>query len=176
MGSPSPAERGSSSKRANNKPDKSPLVPGQQPDLTSPWNGRLSLWDWARRPGRRGSQVQARAMAALWLQEFQQRSNEPPQPYPGDEAEHQPSSKRPPGPPPGLLLDEHFPMLAAERQEAPGEEAAAHPGIEELLSQLRQKDSDLILAAKLGKALLERNQELSSQFEMMQRELTDKLE
>uniref|UniRef100_A0A4W3HR69 BICD family like cargo adaptor 1 n=1 Tax=Callorhinchus milii TaxID=7868 RepID=A0A4W3HR69_CALMI len=36
--------------------------------------------------------------------------------------------------------------------------------------------SDLILAARLGKALLERNQELHCQFEKMQRELTDKLE
>ncbi|GCC29994.1 BICD family-like cargo adapter 1 [Chiloscyllium punctatum] len=117
-------------------------------------------------------------MAALWLQEFQRQSDEAPQPYPGEEAEQQPGSKRPPpGPLAGLLLmDERLPVLAAERQEAPGEEAAAHPGIEELLCQLRQKDSDLILAAKLGKALLERNQELSNQFEMMQRELTDKLE
>ncbi|XP_060699737.1 BICD family-like cargo adapter 1 [Hemiscyllium ocellatum] len=117
-------------------------------------------------------------MAALWLQEFQRQSDEAPQPYPGEEAEQQPGSKRPPpGPLAGLLLmDEHLPVLAAERQEAPGEETAAHPGIEELLCQLRQKDSDLILAAKLGKALLERNQELSNQFEMMQRELTDKLE
>ncbi|XP_043571913.1 BICD family-like cargo adapter 1 isoform X2 [Chiloscyllium plagiosum] len=117
-------------------------------------------------------------MAALWLQEFQRQSDQAPQPYPGEEAEQQPGSKRPPpGPLAGLLLmDEHLPVLAAERQEAPGEEAAAHPGIEELLCQLRQKDSDLILAAKLGKALLERNQELSNQFEMMQRELTDKLE
>ncbi|XP_041058995.1 BICD family-like cargo adapter 1 [Carcharodon carcharias] len=129
-------------------------------------------------------------MAALWLQEFPQ-SEDPQHSYPGDEAEHHPSGNRPglplpsppiPPAPPGLgsgsslLFDEHFPMLAAERQEAAGEEAAGNPGIEELLCQLRQKDSDLILAAKLGKALLERNQELSNQFEMMQRELTDKLE
>ncbi|GCC29993.1 hypothetical protein chiPu_0008437 [Chiloscyllium punctatum] len=53
MGSPSPAERGSS-KRGSDKPDKSPLVPGQQPDLASPWNGHLFLWDWARRPARMG--------------------------------------------------------------------------------------------------------------------------
>ncbi|XP_072353952.1 BICD family-like cargo adapter 1 isoform X1 [Scyliorhinus torazame] len=111
-------------------------------------------------------------MAALWLHEFPH-SEEPP--YPGDEAERPgPPLLSLPSPVPGLLFDEHFPM--AERPEDAGEEDAAQPGIEELLSQLRQKDSDLILAAKLGKALLERNQELSNQFELMQRELTDKLE
>uniref|UniRef100_UPI00398EE098 BICD family-like cargo adapter 1 n=1 Tax=Pristiophorus japonicus TaxID=55135 RepID=UPI00398EE098 len=134
-------------------------------------------------------------MAALWLQEFQQ-GDEPRHSYGVDEAEHHHNSNRPrlslspppihPAPlltPPGLggsaslLYDEHFPVLAADRQEGYGEEeAAGNPGIEDLLSQIRQKDSDLILAAKLGKALLERNQELSNQFEIMQRELTDKLE
>ncbi|XP_067862386.1 BICD family-like cargo adapter 1 [Heptranchias perlo] len=134
-------------------------------------------------------------MAALWLQEFPQ-GDEPHHSYGVDEAEHHHNSNRPrlplspppPPPPPllsppglgggaSLLFDEHFPVLAADLHEGYSEEEAAdNPGIEDLLSQLRQKDSDLILAAKLGKALLERNQELSNQFEIMQRELTDKLE
>ncbi|XP_030074390.1 BICD family-like cargo adapter 1 [Microcaecilia unicolor] len=46
----------------------------------------------------------------------------------------------------------------------------------ELLSVIRQKEKDLILAARLGKALLERNQDMSRQYEKMQRELTEKLE
>ncbi|XP_051888131.1 BICD family-like cargo adapter 1 [Pristis pectinata] len=127
-------------------------------------------------------------MAALWLQEFQQ-GDEPHHSF--EEAErHQANSlpRLPPIPPlltpPGLgggsanlLFDEHFPVLATNHQEGYSEEeAAGNPGIEDLLSQLRQKDNDLILAAKLGKALLEKNQELTNQYEIMQRELTDKLE
>nr|XP_012788769.1 unnamed protein product [Sorex araneus] len=46
----------------------------------------------------------------------------------------------------------------------------------ELLSVIRQKEKDLVLAARLGKALLERNQDMSRQYERMHKELTDKLE
>ncbi|ERE74491.1 bicaudal D-related protein 1 [Cricetulus griseus] len=46
----------------------------------------------------------------------------------------------------------------------------------ELLSVIRQKEKDLVLAARLGKALLERNQDMSRQYEQMHKELTDKLE
>ncbi|XP_078277502.1 BICD family-like cargo adapter 1 [Rhinoraja longicauda] len=128
-------------------------------------------------------------MAALWLQEFQQ--GDEPHSFGVEQAErHQPDSlARLPSLPPRLappahgaananhLFDEHFPALGTNRPEAyTEEEAAGNPGIEDLLSQLRQKDNDLILAAKLGKALLEKNQELSNQYEIMQRELTDKLE
>ena len=38
------------------------------------------------------------------------------------------------------------------------------------------KEKDLVLAARLGKALLERNQDMSRQYEQMHKELTDKLE
>ncbi|XP_072921460.1 BICD family-like cargo adapter 1 [Hemitrygon akajei] len=130
-------------------------------------------------------------MAALWLQEFQQ-GDEPHHSFGVEEAERHQASNLPRLPPlsplltpPGLggggganlLFDEHFPVLAANRQEGYSEEVAAgSPGIDDLLSQLRQKDNDLILAAKLGKALLEKNQELTNQYEIMQRELTDKLE
>ncbi|XP_078237746.1 BICD family-like cargo adapter 1 isoform X2 [Pogona vitticeps] len=41
---------------------------------------------------------------------------------------------------------------------------------------MRQKEKDLVLAARLGKALLERNQDMSRQYERMHKELTDKLE
>ncbi|XP_035313500.1 BICD family-like cargo adapter 1 isoform X1 [Cricetulus griseus] len=46
----------------------------------------------------------------------------------------------------------------------------------ELLSVIRQKEKDLVLASRLGKALLERNQDMSRQYEQMHKELTDKLE
>ncbi|KAM4707868.1 BICD family-like cargo adapter 1 isoform 1-T1 [Discoglossus pictus] len=72
-------------------------------------------------------------------------------------------------------LDEELVLLAAEGEEAQGESGA--PGEEpELLSVIRQKEKDLVLAARLGKALLERNQDMSRRYEEMQRELTDKLE
>ncbi|XP_043924517.1 BICD family-like cargo adapter 1 isoform X1 [Protopterus annectens] len=46
----------------------------------------------------------------------------------------------------------------------------------ELLSLIRQKEKDLMLAARLGKALLARNEDLSRQYERMHAELTEKLE
>ena len=44
----------------------------------------------------------------------------------------------------------------------------------EQLSVIRQKD--LVSAALAGKALLERNQDMSRQYEQMHKELTDKVE
>uniref|UniRef100_A0A670KGH3 BICD family like cargo adaptor 1 n=2 Tax=Podarcis muralis TaxID=64176 RepID=A0A670KGH3_PODMU len=79
-----------------------------------------------------------------------------------------------------LELEEELALLAAAGDAAPGEpesmgpaEAAPQP---ELLSLMRQKEKDLLLAARLGKALLERNQDMSRQYERMHKELTDKLE
>uniref|UniRef100_A0A8C2Z181 BICD family like cargo adaptor 1 n=1 Tax=Cyclopterus lumpus TaxID=8103 RepID=A0A8C2Z181_CYCLU len=46
----------------------------------------------------------------------------------------------------------------------------------DLLSLFRQKEKDLVLAAKLGKALLERNQDLTKQYEKMHKDLNEKLE
>uniref|UniRef100_I3MM55 BICD family like cargo adaptor 1 n=1 Tax=Ictidomys tridecemlineatus TaxID=43179 RepID=I3MM55_ICTTR len=77
-----------------------------------------------------------------------------------------------------------------ERPSEPGEHPQAEPGPPaegagpqpplaqdpELLSVIRQKEKDLVLAARLGKALLERNQDMSRQYEQMHKELTDKLE
>ncbi|TKC50911.1 hypothetical protein EI555_010087 [Monodon monoceros] len=81
-------------------------------------------------------------------------------------------------------------MAAGERPSDPGEHPQDRPGPlaevaglqlppppaqdPELLSVIRQKD--LALAALVGKALLERNQDISRQYEQMHKELTDKLE
>ncbi|KAM5311903.1 BICD family-like cargo adapter 1 isoform 2-T2 [Glossophaga mutica] len=90
-----------------------------------------------------------------------------------------------------LALEEELALLAAgERPGDPGEHIPAEPGPPaegaglqpppaqdpELLSVIRQKEKDLVLAARLGKALLERNQDMSRQYEQMHKELTDKLE
>nr|XP_051682564.1 BICD family-like cargo adapter 1 isoform X2 [Oryctolagus cuniculus] len=90
-----------------------------------------------------------------------------------------------------LALEEELALLAAgERLSDPGEHSQAEPGPPaegaapqppsaqdpELLSVIRQKEKDLVLAARLGKALLERNQDMSRQYEQMHKELTDKLE
>ena len=47
---------------------------------------------------------------------------------------------------------------------------------ENLLTQLQQKEKDLILAAELGKALLDRNEELSRANEKITEEYSHKLE
>ena len=90
-----------------------------------------------------------------------------------------------------LALEEELALLAAgERPSDPGEHPQAEPGPPavgaelqpppaqdpELLSVIRQKEKDLVLAARLGKALLERNQDMSRQYEQMHKELTDKVE
>ncbi|XP_004379082.1 BICD family-like cargo adapter 1 [Trichechus manatus latirostris] len=90
-----------------------------------------------------------------------------------------------------LTLEEELALLAAgERPCDPGEHPQAEPGPlaegagpqspptqdPELLSVIQQKEKDLVLAARLGKALLERNQDMSRQYEQMHKELTDKLE
>ncbi|XP_001928078.1 BICD family-like cargo adapter 1 isoform X5 [Sus scrofa] len=90
-----------------------------------------------------------------------------------------------------LALEEELALLAAgERPSDPGEHPQAESGPPtegaelqpppaqdpELLSVIRQKEKDLVLAARLGKALLERNQDMSRQYEQMHKELTDKLE
>ncbi|MEE6504204.1 hypothetical protein FKM82_005094, partial [Ascaphus truei] len=73
-------------------------------------------------------------------------------------------------------LDEELVFLAAESGERDLGESGG-PGDEpELLSLIRQKEKDLVLAARLGKALLERNQDMNLRYEAMQRELTDRLE
>lgn len=47
---------------------------------------------------------------------------------------------------------------------------------EDVWAQLQQKDNDLVLAAELGKALLEKNEELKKQQEAREEEFSKKLE
>ncbi|TFK04723.1 Bicaudal D-related protein 1 [Platysternon megacephalum] len=78
-----------------------------------------------------------------------------------------------------LALEEELALLAAAGEQQAGEQDAgpAPAGQQpELLSLIRQKEKDLVLAARLGKALLERNQDISRQYERMHQELSDKLE
>ncbi|KAI5705036.1 hypothetical protein M8J75_011309 [Diaphorina citri] len=53
-------------------------------------------------------------------------------------------------------------------------EPSADP--EDIYGQLQQKEKDLILAAELGKALLEKNEELSRHNERLAEEYSQKLE
>ncbi|XP_072538080.1 BICD family-like cargo adapter 1 [Salminus brasiliensis] len=86
----------------------------------------------------------------------------------------------------GTALEEELAMLAREREreqqqeeEDAAELAAAEVQLEQdvdLLALFRQKERDLVLAAKLGKALLERNQDLTKQYEKMNKDLNEKLE
>ncbi|KAF4517255.1 hypothetical protein B566_EDAN011640 [Ephemera danica] len=58
-----------------------------------------------------------------------------------------------------------------------GERAAGSDQVaDDVYAQLAQKEKDLILAAELGKALLERNQELTRQNERMAEDYSQQLE
>ncbi|KAM6965499.1 BICD family-like cargo adapter 1 isoform 1-T2 [Aplochiton taeniatus] len=79
----------------------------------------------------------------------------------------------------GMALEEELAMLTGERDEVDEVLALEEPVMEQntdLLSLFRQKEKDLVLAAKLGKALLERNQDLTKQYEKMNKDLHEKLE
>ncbi|XP_051924195.1 BICD family-like cargo adapter 1 [Hippocampus zosterae] len=73
----------------------------------------------------------------------------------------------------GVALEEELAMLSDEQDKA--EELSVDRNAD-LLSLIRQKEKDLVLAAKLGKALLERNQDLTKQYEKMHKDLNEKLE
>ncbi|XP_061134175.1 BICD family-like cargo adapter 1 [Syngnathus typhle] len=73
----------------------------------------------------------------------------------------------------GVALEEELAMLSDE-QDIAGELSLDQNA--DLLSLFRQKEKDLVLAAKLGKALLERNQDLTKQYEKMHKDLNNKLE
>ncbi|OCU01768.1 BICD family-like cargo adapter 1 isoform X2 [Xenopus laevis] len=76
-----------------------------------------------------------------------------------------------------LEFDEELLFLAAEGEGHPEEIEGPEVGEQsELLCIIRQKEKDLVLAARLGKALLERNQDMSRRYEEMQKEMTDRLE
>jgi len=55
-------------------------------------------------------------------------------------------------------------------------EPSVDPENLDVYAQLQQKEKDLILAAKLGKALLEKNEELSRQNEKIAEDYSQKLE
>uniref|UniRef100_A0AAQ5Y369 HAP1 N-terminal domain-containing protein n=1 Tax=Amphiprion ocellaris TaxID=80972 RepID=A0AAQ5Y369_AMPOC len=79
----------------------------------------------------------------------------------------------------GMALEEELAMLTGERgdeEELAELETPAVGHNADLLSLFRQKEKDLVLAAKLGKALLERNQDLTKQYEKMHKDLNEKLE
>uniref|UniRef100_A0A3Q3X4J1 BICD family like cargo adaptor 1 n=1 Tax=Mola mola TaxID=94237 RepID=A0A3Q3X4J1_MOLML len=73
----------------------------------------------------------------------------------------------------GVALEEELAVLSGELPEVETPVAEQNP---DLLSLFRQKEKDLVLAAKLGKALLERNQDLTQQYENMHKDLNEKLE
>ncbi|XP_034547040.1 BICD family-like cargo adapter 1 isoform X2 [Notolabrus celidotus] len=80
----------------------------------------------------------------------------------------------------GMALEEELAMLCGERGDQ-GELSDLQETLSvghnaDLLSLFRQKEKDLVLAAKLGKALLERNQDLTKQYEKMHKDLNEKLE
>ncbi|XP_035514579.1 BICD family-like cargo adapter 1 [Morone saxatilis] len=74
----------------------------------------------------------------------------------------------------GMALEEELAMLTGERDDEKQLSDLETPA--DLLSLFRQKEKDLVLAAKLGKALLERNQDLTKQYEKMHKDLNEKLE
>lgn len=79
----------------------------------------------------------------------------------------------------GMALEEELSMLAGERGDEEQLSDVETPAVghnTDLLSLFRQKEKDLVLAAKLGKALLERNQDLTKQYEKMHKDLNEKLE
>ena len=57
-----------------------------------------------------------------------------------------------------------------------GEQESSSSTSEDVYSQLAQKENDLVLAAELGKALLEKNEELRLQNDAMSEEFADRLE
>lgn len=65
-----------------------------------------------------------------------------------------------------------------EMETRPPESAAATAVVtdQSLWEQLRKKDEDLLLAAELGKALLEKNEEMTKQHERTIEEYSTKLE
>ena len=78
-----------------------------------------------------------------------------------------------------MALEEELAMLTGDREESTDLTVLEMPvngQDSDLLSLFRQKEKDLVLAAKLGKALLERNQDLTKQYEKMNKDLNEKLE
>ncbi|XP_029017678.1 BICD family-like cargo adapter 1 isoform X2 [Betta splendens] len=79
----------------------------------------------------------------------------------------------------GMALEEELAMLTGERDGEDDPSNLETPAVghsADLRALFHQKEKDLVLAAKLGKALLERNQDLTEQYEKMHKDLNEKLE
>ena len=68
-------------------------------------------------------------------------------------------------------LEDMISDLQARRNSLDHDDSPGDP-----LEQLKQRERDLVLAAELGKALLERNQELTKQSEALTEQYATKLE
>lgn len=71
-----------------------------------------------------------------------------------------------------INLDEY--ILEMEARSSIGEQRTADGG--DVWAQLQQKDSDILLAAELGKALLEKNEDLVKQHEQLIEDYSAKIE
>ncbi|XP_015261869.1 PREDICTED: bicaudal D-related protein 2 [Gekko japonicus] len=93
--------------------------------------------------------------------------------YPEEEARRTPFPLTPP-----VLGDEFYPFGGERRQSFVGDVAArdADPEDADLRVLLQRKEQDLMLAAELGKMLLERNEELGRRYEELAKEHTEAME
>ncbi|XP_066271930.1 BICD family-like cargo adapter 1 [Branchiostoma lanceolatum] len=64
--------------------------------------------------------------------------------------------------------------MALERQNTLNDSSRTDP--DDLYAQIEQKEKDLVLAAELGKALLEQNEELNKKVEKLQEDFSEKVE
>ena len=69
-------------------------------------------------------------------------------------------------------LEDYYPLIEMEQQKQQQEDQEN----DDVYVQLAQKERDLILAAELGKALLEKNEELSKRNEQLVEEYSYKIE
>ena len=90
---------------------------------------------------------------------------------PGENRHHQSSSL-------GHHRLDDYKIMEQQQQQQPPADLSLPVGssLQELYAQLVQKERDLLLAAQLGKALLEKNEELGLQNEKMAEEYSRQLE
>ena len=72
-------------------------------------------------------------------------------------------------------LEDFYPYLIEMENSNDDDEGISSQG-DDVYTQLAQKERDLILAAELGKALLEKNEALTRQNEQLNEEYTQKFE
>lgn len=76
----------------------------------------------------------------------------------------------------GTQFDLEDYIYEMQRRSSENTASNAEANNDDIYTQLAQKEKDLILAAELGKALLERNQELTRQNDRMGEEFSQQLE